>query len=263
MNNNKPIGIFDSGVGGLSILKHIRQLLPKENILYVADSGFGPYGCKGDHFIEQRSRIITEFLLEQGSKVIVIACNTATASIIERFRKDYGIPFVGVEPGIKPAIEQSKNGNIGVMATQATIASERYKDLSERFTHSHQVHSQPCPGLADQVEAGEVSTQKTLGLLQKYIDPLLKKQVDTLVLGCTHYSFLSQDIRNLIGETIKIVDTSRAIAEQVERVLNKDALLNSSNMGRVDYYTSGSVQAAQEVMERMLEHKVNVMHLEN
>lgn len=258
MNNSNPIGIFDSGVGGLSVLQHIRQLLPHENLLYVADSGHAPYGCKGDHFIEQRSRVITENLLNQGAKVIVIACNTATASIIEQFRQDYGIPFIGVEPGIKPAIEQSTNSRIGVMATIATLGSERYKVLSQRLAHSVNLHNQACPGLADQVEAGEVTTPKTQELLQQFIEPLLEKQIDTLVLGCTHYSFLQPVIKKLIGESISVVDTSRAVAEQLVRVLSHEALLNSSAVGQVNYFTTGSINSSRQAMERLLGHTVKV-----
>ena len=261
MNNTHPIGIFDSGVGGLSILQHIRQLLPQEQLLYVADSGHGPYGCKGEHFIEQRSRLITEYLIGKGAKAIVIACNTATASTIEKFRHDYGIPFIGVEPGIKPAVEQSKNGHIGVMATTATLASERYKELCQRLARTVELHNQPSPGLADQVEAGDTDSARTQELLQNYLNPLVKNNIDTLVLGCTHYSFLRPQIEKLVNEPVRIVDTSRAVAEQLERVLAREALLNSAGRGNVSYFTSGSMHAVQQVMERLLGHKVQVNYL--
>ena len=144
--NNRPIGIFDSGVGGLSILKHIHRLLPNEDIIYVADSGYAPYGCRGDAYIEERSRVMTEFLLEKQVKAIVIACNTATASIIEKFRSYYGLPFVGVEPGIKPALLKSRHQRIGVMATTGTLASQRYADLMSRFAGQASIINQPRPG---------------------------------------------------------------------------------------------------------------------
>lgn len=244
------------------MLQHIRQLLPYEDMLYVADSGYAPYGCKDDEFVETRSRVITEYLLAQGAKVIVIACNTATASIIEKFRTQYGIPFVGVEPGIKPAIQLSRNGHVGVMATKGTLSSPRYYQLSRRFGHSVTLHNQACPGLADQVESGFIDTPETICLLEKFVNPLLEKQVDTIVLGCTHYSFLSALIRQIIGDSIRMVDTSRAIAEQVTRILKQEALQNvAQQTGRVSYLTTGSSATTGLIMSRLLEHDIRVTTL--
>jgi len=261
-SNNQPIGIFDSGLGGLSVLQHIHQILPKENIQYIADSGYAPYGCQDERFVEQRSRIITEHLLEQGAKVIVIACNTATASIIETFREQYGIPFIGVEPGIKPAIQISRNGNIGVMATTGTLSSHRYEALSQRFGHSVNVHNQPCPGLADQVEHGQIDAPKTLALLKNYIEPLLAKKVDTIVLGCTHYSFLTPLIRQFAGENITLVDTSWAVAEQLARVLRYQALENQSAQQTVSYFTTGSIIDTRQSIKRLLGYEIKVNTLD-
>jgi len=258
MSNKQPIGLFDSGVGGLSVLQHIHQLLPSEDIIYVADSGYAPYGCQNEAYVEQRSRVITEYLLEQGAKVIVIACNTATASIIEAFRQQYGIPFIGVEPGIKPAIEISKNGNVGIMATTGTLSSSRYYELSNRFGHSVNLHNQPCPGLADQVESGMIDTPETIKLLESFIQPLLKKQVDTIVLGCTHYSFLTPLIRNMTGDSISLIDTSRAIAEQLVRVLGEEV---SQAQGNVSYFTTGSIIRIQTAMKRLLGQEISVSSL--
>lgn len=266
MSNNKPIGLFDSGVGGLSVLQHVQQLLPNEDILYVADSGYAPYGCKDEEFIEQRSRVITENLLEQGAKVIVIACNTATASIIEKFRKQYGIPFIGVEPGIKPAINISKNGSVGIMATVGTLSSTRYYELSNRFGRSVKLYNQACPGLADQVEAGQVDAPETLHLLNSFLSPLMQQQVDTIVLGCTHYSFLTSSIHKIVGESVSLVDTSRAIAEQLLRVLEQEKLTNlegneTQSQGKVSYFTTGSVSSARHAMSRLLGQDVIVSQL--
>ncbi len=259
--DDQPVGIFDSGVGGLSVLQHIHQLLPNENLLYVADSGHAPYGCRDEAYIEQRSRIITEYLLAQGAKVIVIACNTATASIIETFRQQYGIPFIGVEPGIKPAIAFTKNNKIGVMATSGTISSERYKDLSLRYTKSISLYNQSCPGLADQVEAGLLDTPETFLLLEKYLSRLLSRQVDTIVLGCTHYSFLSVPIKAIICDSIELVDTSRAIAEQLLRVLAQEFMAKKSGAGNVQYLTTGSIEKTQVTMSRLLKRNVVVKRL--
>lgn len=259
--NSRPIGIFDSGLGGLSVLQHIEQLLPQENLVYVADSGFAPYGCQDNQFVEQRSRIITEHLLALGAKAIVIACNTATASIIEAFRAEYGIPFIGVEPGIKPAIQLSRNGNVGVMATTATLSSNRYEALSRRFGHSVNVYNQACPGLADQVEAGQLDAPETLALLDKYLQPLLAKQIDTIVLGCTHYSFLTPLIRRMAGDAITLVDTSRAIAEQLARVLHNESLEKRTKVKSVAYYTTGSIPDTRKAIKRLLGLGVQVKTL--
>ena len=266
MAYKNAIGIFDSGVGGLSILQHIRQLLPHEDILYVADSAYAPYGCKDETYVEQRSKVMTEYLLEQGARIIVIACNTATASIIEKFRKQYGIPFIGVEPGIKPAVELSKNGNVGIMATTGTISSSRYSELSQRYGSTVKLYHQACPGLADQVEAGLIDTQETIHLLDDYVTRLMQKQVDTIVLGCTHYSFLKPVIRQITGDSITLVDTSRAIAEQLARVLEQETLNNTpgqgtSDRGAVAYFTTGSMASTRTAINRLLGQKVTVNSL--
>ena len=253
-----PIGIFDSGVGGLSVLQHARQLLPAENILYVADSGHAPYGCKDEHYVEQRSRVITEYLLAQGVKVIVIACNTATASTIETFRRQYGIPFIGVEPGIKPAIALTQNNNIGVMATAGTLASERYQHLSRRLSANINLYNQACPGLADQVEAGLLDTPETLNLLNQYLTSIMQHQVDTIVLGCTHYSFLKSQIQQIISDRIVLVDTSRAIAEQLARVLELNQLANPLGQGTVSYASTGDTIKTRETMKCLLKEDIRV-----
>lgn len=256
--DDRPIGIFDSGVGGLSVLQHIHHLLPNENLIYIADSGHAPYGGKDDSYIEQRSRVITENLLAQDVKIIVIACNTATASIIEQFRQQYGIPFIGVEPGIKPALTLTKNNNIGVMATAGTLSSERYKELSHRLSHSVNLYNQPCVGLADQVEAGLLDTSDTIYLLEKYVSSLLANQVDTIVLGCTHYSFLQEQIQKMVNDSIQLIDTSRAIAEQLLRILELESLMSASESGSITYYTTGSLTETQATMNCLLKKEVIV-----
>jgi len=259
LKNNKPIGIFDSGVGGLSVLQQTHLLLPKENFIYVADSAFAPWGGKGDEFIEQRSRIITEHLLEQGVKMIVIACNTATASIIEKFRQQYGIPFVGVEPGIKPAVVQTNNGSIGIMATQGTLSSQRYKELNKRFSNAVNLYPIACPGLADQVELCQIDHPKTIKLLESFIKQLLNKQVDTIVLGCTHYSFLIPFIQEIAGQSISLVDTSQAIAEQVKRLLKEYKLENQEINTHSRYFTTGEIEQTRRVISKLL--KKNTIEL--
>ncbi|MCK5665102.1 MAG: glutamate racemase [Thiotrichaceae bacterium] len=255
LSQNKPIGIFDSGVGGLSVLQQTQQLLAQESFIYVADSAYTPWGNKSDDFIEHRSRIITEHLLEQGAKIIVIACNTATASIIEKFRLQYGIPFVGVEPGIKPAISLTKNNNIGIMAPQGTLSSQRYKELNQRFSTQVNLYPMACPGLADQVERCQINNSKTMSLLENFIHPLLQHQVDTIVLGCTHYSFLIPHIKEIVGDNISIVDTSHAIAEQVKRLLKQHNLKNGATDSTSRYFTTGDIEETQQVMSQLLQQK--------
>ena len=262
-SKQQPIGIFDSGVGGLSILQQTHQLLAHENFIYVADSAYAPWGTKGDQFIEQRSRVITEHLLEQGAKLIVIACNTATASIIEKFRRQYGIPFVGVEPGIKPAISLSKNGKIGIMATQSTLSSQRYKDLLQRFSEPVTLHHIACPGLADQVEHCQLNSPETIHLLESFIHPLLAHKIDTIVLGCTHYSFLSPIIKNIIGESITLVDTSYAVAEQIDRVLQQNNIKNNKTDGSSRYFTTGEIEKTRLVMSKLLQQDNLELHYLN
>lgn len=258
--NHNPIGIFDSGLGGLSVLQQVCKLLPNETIFYVADSAHAPYGCKDERFVEQRSRYITEKLLEQGAGVIVIACNTATASIIDRFRQDYGIPFVGVEPGIKPAVQLTQNARVGVLATTATIASERYQQLIQRYAQSIKLYSQACPGLADKVEQGAVAAADTRALLNTYLQPLLQQDIDTLVLGCTHYSFLSDTIREMVNTDITLVDTSRAVADQLSRIIGQDENKTISRSPAVHYFTTGSVSASRQAIKTLLELDVPVNH---
>ncbi|MCN4143903.1 MAG: glutamate racemase [Thiohalomonas sp.] len=258
MNNNQHIGIFDSGLGGLSVLQHVHQLLPREHILYIADSGYAPYGCQDNSFIEQRSRVITEHLIAQGAKAIVIACNTATASIIESFRQEYGIPFIGVEPGIKPAIIMTKNGHIGIMATTGTLASTRYAELSQRFGNSVNLHNQACPGLVEQIEAGLLDDPSTMRLLTIYLNALALNQVDTIVLGCTHYSFLSTQIRQVAGDTTCLIDSSYAIAEQLARVLEQENLRNITMTGSIHYFSTGSINKTKSSINSLLGYDVTV-----
>lgn len=228
MSTYHPIGIFDSGVGGLSIAKSIREQLPNESLLYVADSYHAPYGSKSPAFITQRARAISKFLSSNDAKAIIVACNTATVSGISELRKEFSIPVIGVEPGIKPATLITKNGVIGVLATPQTVNSYTFQNLLKRFTHSNIIVIQSCPELAEQVEMLELSSHKTRQLLQKYLKPLLDKGIDTLVLGCTHYGFLTPMIESIIGPKVTIINTDKPVARQVKRRLETENLLSSN-----------------------------------
>lgn len=235
-----PIGVFDSGIGGLSVLQEIHHLLPNENLIYVGDSAHAPYGDRSAKYVRQRSQEISDFLLDQGAKAVVIACNTATAEAANLLRETLDIPVIGMEPAIKPAAQLSKNGIIGVLATQRTINSERLLGLTERYAKDKKVLAQPCPGLVEQVENGDLNSNKTETLLRQFIEPLLIQGADALILGCTHYPFLLPMIRKITGKEIEILETGRPVASQLRRVLEKNLLINLEDTDKVtiDFYNS-------------------------
>lgn len=219
-----PIGVFDSGIGGLSILKEIHQLLPHENLIYVGDSLHAPYGDRSAEYVRERSQHISDFLLDQGVKTIVVACNTATAEAATQLRATMDIPVIGLEPAIKPASRLSKNGVIGVLATQRTINSKRLLGLTEKFANDKKVIAQACPGLVEQVEACNLEGAETIALLNQYIQPLIDQGTDALILGCTHYPFLLSSIRAIVGEEIEILETGKPVARQIQRILQQNQL---------------------------------------
>ncbi|WP_025918183.1 glutamate racemase [Herminiimonas sp. CN] len=256
-----PIGIFDSGIGGLSVLRHIQARLPHENVLYFADSGFAPYGGKPEQFIVTRSLAITDFLLQHGAKAIVVACNTATAAAIKALRACHPrLPIVGVEPGLKPAAALSKNNTIGVLATERTLASSKFRQLSERIAADSGVRvlTQACTGLADQIEKGELQSAATAELVQRYAAPLIAQGADTLVLGCTHYPFVLPLFQDAICDAgsgpITIIDTGRPIALHLASLLKDHDLLNaSSSPGLLLTFTTGSEIALRDALKKLLD----------
>lgn len=238
--NNAPIGMFDSGVGGLSVLREVRQLLPNEDIVYYADTGYCPYGPRPHHEIVERAVTITDFLLNHGAKLIVVACNTATVHAVQYLREHYALSFVGMEPGIKPAALHTRSGVIGVMATQAAVASDRIHSLITRFASHVRVIIQPCPGLVEQVEAGDLTSNTTRTLIEDYTRPMLDAGADTITLGCTHYPFLRPLIQTVVGDNVTILDTGFAVAQQTKRLLTAEELLaNRQERGTVTWHTSG------------------------
>jgi glutamate racemase len=249
--NDAPVGIFDSGLGGLSILRHIRAQLPHEHLLYVADTGFAPYGDKPEHVVAERSLAVARFLVERGAKAIVVACNTATISAVKLMRASFpDLPIVGVEPGLKPAAALTKSGKVGVLATARTLAGAKFLQLRDQITEATgaQFLLQPCRGLVDCIELGD--TDGTLALLQRYVTPLLEQGADTLVLGCTHYPFVQAAIEDVIAATgtrdIAIVDTGEAVARQLVRLLDAGGLLRPARAdapARLEAYTSASATA--------------------
>ena len=215
-----PIGIFDSGVGGLSVLRALHRQLPDEPLLYVADSGHAPYGDRDTAHIVQRSERVVDYLVSQGARLVVIACNTATARAVDALRVRHpDIAFVGVEPGVKPAALASAKRNIAVMATPSTLASTRYADLVAKHAPGCVVHPVPCSGLAAAIERGEAGREEVERLLDLYCTPLGSLGVDTVVLGCTHYRFVADQIAARLGPDISLLDTADAVARRVVDLL--------------------------------------------
>ncbi|SMG01723.1 glutamate racemase [Burkholderia singularis] len=219
-----PIGIFDSGLGGLSVLRAVRERLPGETLVYVADSRHAPYGPRDDAFIVERTHAIGEWLVSQGAKALVVACNTATAQSIAVVREQLAIPLVGVEPGIKPAALQSKTRVAGVIATQATLRSARFRTLLERHSAGCRFICQAGHGLVEAVERGDTGSPELRALLAGYLQPMVDAGADTLVLGCTHYPFLNAAIRDVTANRLRLVDTGDAIARQLERIVDERGL---------------------------------------
>lgn len=255
-----PVGVFDSGIGGLSVLRHIQTQLPHENLLYAADSAFAPYGGRPEQEVVARSLAIAEFLLRQGSKALVVACNTATAAAIAAIRARHPqLPVVGVEPGLKPAAALTQSKLVGVLATERTLASDKFAQLREQVTQASGVQflPQPCSGLADQVEKGELRSAATAALVRRYVAPLIAQGADTLVLGCTHYPFVLPLIESAACEAGNakpaIVDTGEAVARQLARLLDRHGLLNRHEAGgTLRAYTSGSRTALAGAFAKLL-----------
>ncbi|MFT3931555.1 MAG: glutamate racemase [Spongiibacteraceae bacterium] len=243
-----PIGVFDSGVGGLSVLKHMRALLPAENFLYVADSGYAPYGERSPEFICERSLNIANFLLEKNIKALVVACNTATAAAVQMLRERLSIPVIAMEPGIKPAVELTRSKVVGVLATAGTLESARFFSLVNRYAGDVEIVTQPCAGLVERIEANDLSSSETLDLLRGYLDPLLNRGADVIVLGCTHYPFLREQIKNIIGHEIAIIDTGPAVAKELKRRLESTQLLcTDDRLGGEIFWTSGDLSQSQVI----------------
>ncbi len=255
-----PIGIFDSGVGGLSVLRHVRALLPDEHLLYFADSGFAPYGDKPERVVAERVLAIGAFLVAQGAKALVVACNTATVAAIRLLRERYPeVPVVGVEPGLKPAAAATRNGKVGVLATEGTLCGAKFLQLRDQICQASaaQFLLQPCHGLADQIEFGALESEETTALLERYIVPLLEQGADTLVLGCTHYPLVKASIERITaraGREVILVDTGEAVARQLARLLEAGGLLRAPGAvpARLDGYTSASATALSAAFASLL-----------
>ncbi|MGD8603125.1 MAG: glutamate racemase [Anaerolineales bacterium] len=237
-----PLGIFDSGIGGLSVLRHVRDQLPHENLIYLADQAHVPYGPRPLDQVRAFSEEITRYLMAQGAKLIVVACNTASAAALKYLRDNFpAMPFVGMEPAVKPAAETTHNKVVGVLATQATFQGELFASLVERFAKDVIVLEQTLPGLVERIEAGDLHSQATRTILEEAVLPLLQQGADALVLGCTHYPFIRPLLDEIVAGRAEIIDPSPAVARQVGRVLTQqDRMAPRENEGEVLYISSKS-----------------------
>lgn len=255
--SSNPIGIFDSGVGGLSVYQAIRKHLPNENIVYYADSAFAPYGNLSKQKLHQRCQHIANFFLKQNAKAMVIACNTATAMMADWLRAEYELPIIALEPAIKPAVSITRSGHIGVFATENTLNSSRYQRLVAQFARDKSIHQVACHGFVEQVEKGELSSPETTKLVKQYLDPLLEFKVDTLVLGCTHYPFLAKTIKKVAGAApLSLLDTADAVSLQLTRVLAVNALFNNLPHEQDYFFSSDSPENAAPVFSKLLGEEI-------
>lgn len=258
-----PIGIFDSGVGGLTVFRTVRDLLPQEDLLYIADQAKVPYGNRPLQEVQSLAEGVTSYLMDQGAKLIVIACNTASAAALKHLRALYpDFPFVGMEPAVKPAAEQTLSGKVGVLATPSTFQGELYASVVERFAQDVQLFQNTCPGLVQQIEKGYLNTPKTRRILEEALDPMMKEGVDTLVMGCTHFPFVIPLIRQITGEDVRVIDPAPAVARQVKRVLDGWGLLaERKRAGKSVFLTSGDAEKMEFLLPRLIGTKTEVGQL--
>ena len=260
--SQQAIGVMDSGVGGISVLKHIHALLPHENLMYVADSKYAPYGNKTAEEITARCMILGNFLISHHVKALVVACNTATAAAIDELRETFDIPIIGMEPAVKSAAEASKNGVIGVLATVGTLKSAQFAALLASYGRNVKVVTQACVGLVECIERGELDTPETKALIRLYATPLLAEGADTIVLGCTHYPFVKHVIQEIVGDKITLIDTGAAVAKQLKRQLEEKGLLSTSQeKAEVKFWTNSEAENASQVTEKLWGNHVDQRRL--
>ncbi|MEJ6005756.1 glutamate racemase [Paucibacter sp. AS339] len=253
--SSKPacLGVFDSGVGGLTVLRELRRLMPDVAMRYVADAAHAPYGLREPKYIIQRSLTVAEHLIDQGAGVLVVACNTATAHAISALRQRWPqLPIVGTEPGIKPAVAASQNGRIGVLATPATISSARFADLVRRHAGSAQIISQPCPGLVDLIERGDLQAPALQRLIAELCRPLREAEVDTVLMGCTHYPLVQASLQAELGPSVRLLNIETAVAQQASRLWTELAQPAQAQAPAPWLETTGNAQALSLFVQQAL-----------
>ena len=254
----QSIGIFDSGVGGLSVLREILALMPNEDVIYFGDQRHVPYGPRPMKQIQDFSEGITRFLLAHHAKIIIVACNTASAAALKYLREVFpDVQFVGMEPAIKPAAEKTQTGKVGVLATPATFQGALYASVVERFANGVELYQNTCNGLVQQIEMGNLNGTETRRILENALHPMLEKNIDTVVLGCTHYPFAIPLIEEIVGKNVRVIDPAPAVAKQAKRLLEASGTLNQ-NGGEIRYVTSGDAGAVRSVLNLLLDLDGNV-----
>jgi len=257
--SKKSIGIFDSGIGGTSIFKEIYTLLPNENYIYLADSKNAPYGNKTSQDILKLSIKNTEYLISKGCKIIIVACNTATTNAISYLRKNYSIPFIGIEPAIKPAALNTKTKVIGILATKGTLSSQLFHQTTDLYTNGIKVIEQVGEGIVPLIESGKLDSIEMQVLLEAYLKPMLEQNIDYLVLGCTHYPYLIPMLSKMLPEHIKIIDSGLAVAKQTQTILSDKNLLNNSELNpSIQLFSNGNVA----VLNSILNQQFNATYLD-
>jgi glutamate racemase len=248
-----PISVFDSGVGGLSVLRALHQQYPNEDFLYLADQAHVPYGLRSLAEVRQFSEGITRCFIQQGAKLVVVACNTASAAALHHLRMTFpSMPFVGMEPAVKPAAEQTESGVVGVLATPATFQGELYSSVVERFANGVRILQDTCPGLVEQIELGHLKGEETYRILRRALTPMLEEKIDTIVLGCTHYPFVIPVIEKIAGPQVRVIDPAPAIARQVGRLLDQNSLHSpSKNDGKTVYLTTGDLSYFRNFLKKL------------
>jgi glutamate racemase len=259
-----PVGIFDSGVGGISVLRAIREQMPQERVIYFGDQGHIPYGPRPMQQIRDFSEAITKFLLEKDAKIIVVACNTASAAALKYLREKFpDVQFVGMEPAVKPAAEHTQTGRVGVLATPATFQGALYASVVERFANGVELYQDTCPGLVQQIEQGYLDGAATRRILEEALFPLLKKNIDTVVLGCTHYPFVIPLIQEIVGEGVRVIDPAPAVAKQTMRLLEAEEKRNHAvSKGAIRFYTSGPTESLKSMLPILLGESGEVQKVE-
>lgn len=259
--DERPIGVFDSGVGGLTILRAIREALPCEDLIYVADAAYVPYGEKSPDQIRERALAITGFLFGQGAKAVVVACNTATAAAVDALRDGWTIPFIGVEPAVKPAVAATRSRVVGVLATPATLASARYRSLVERFAGDARIVAQPCSGLAEHIERGGVDGEHTERMLRGFVEPLLAAGADAIVLGCTHYPLVAHIVQRIVGPEVPVIENGTAVARELARQLALRDSARTNNAGTETFWTTGPTPQIQVLLAQLWSPHVHLQAL--
>jgi glutamate racemase len=257
--SERPIGVFDSGVGGVSVLHEIRRALPAEDLIYLADSAYTPYGDRPAAVITERSIAMVTLLERAGVKALVIACNTATGIAVDTLRARFTMPIVAIEPAVKPAAARTRSGVVGVLATTQTLASERFSKLVETHAGGVRVITQPAPGLVERVESGELTTAPTRSLVEQYVKPLVDRGADTIVLGCTHYPFLGAVIQDVAGPAVTVIDPAVAVAKELRRRLETAGLLTpDTRAGTERFWTTGPPEQSQRVIAQLWGQPIEV-----